>query len=47
MRAVCADLDVVPLVVVATIPEQPVVDDTMNVQLVQQRIAILRELISS
>lgn len=35
------DLDIVPLVIVATVPKQPVMDNIVNVQLIQQRITVL------
>lgn len=35
------DLDVVPLVIVAAVPKQSVVDNIMDVQLIQQRITVL------
>jgi len=34
-------LDVVSLMVIATLPEKPVVDDFVDVQLVEKRIAVL------
>lgn len=34
-------LDIVALVVVATLPEQPVVDDLVDVQLIKERVTIL------
>ena len=40
-REVGTDLDVVALMVVATLTEKPMVNDLVYVQLVKQRIAIL------
>jgi hypothetical protein len=45
LRAFCATyLDVVALVVVAGLAEEPVVHHTVNVELIQQWVTILREL---
>ena len=41
-----ADLDVVPLVVVAALPEEAVVHDVVDVELIEQRITVLEREIS-